>query len=241
VEPAYRNGVGYQVLGTRRRAPTILRTSMSQTAISLLTLALCKAHAMESHALKLLERRAAQLERFPEIQAQIQHHLGETERQLGRIEDCLDALGEETPRDHDASSGAAPVHLALAADGELLDEAFADFALESYEIAAYRSLLTLCEVAVQRSIAPLLQETLKEEEAMARWLKDNLSRLTRDYVVECERKAGNGEEEETGAATKIKPPRPDVGGQRGQGDERDHEPSKPPPRKENRTRRGGAK
>ena len=129
----------------------------------------------------------------------------------------------------------------VAADGELLDETFADYALENYEIAAYKSLLTLCEVAVQRSIAPLLQETLKEEEAMARWLKDNLSRLTRDYVVECERKGGNGEGEDTGAATKIKPPRPDIGGQRGQGDERDHEPSTSPPRKENRTRRGGAK
>jgi ferritin-like metal-binding protein YciE len=42
-------------------------------------------------------------------------------------------------------------------------------------------------MAVQRSIAPLLQESLKEEEAMARWLRDNLSRLTRDYVTECER------------------------------------------------------
>jgi len=214
---------------------------MSQTAISLLTLALRKAHAMESHGLELLERQATRLEPFPEVQAQIQHHLGETERQLERIEDCLDALGEEAPGDHEPTSGAASVHSSFAADGELLDETFADYALENYEIAAYKSLLTLCEVAVQRSIAPLLQETLKEEEAMARWLKDNLSRLTRDYVVECERKGGNGEGEDTGAATKIKPPRPDIGGQRGQGDERDHEPSTSPQWKENRTRRGGAK
>jgi ferritin-like metal-binding protein YciE len=215
---------------------------MSQTAISLLTLALRKAHAMESHALELLERQATRLERFPEIQAQIQHHLGETERQLERIEDCLDALGEEAPGEQDASSAAFPVHSAFRTDGELLDEAFADYALENYEIAVYRSLLTLCEVAVQRSIAPLLQESLKEEETMARWLKDNLSRLTRDYVVEYERRADNGDTEETAARTEIKPPRPDVGGQRGQGDERDHEPSRSPPkRKESGTRRRGAK
>jgi ferritin-like metal-binding protein YciE len=215
---------------------------MSQIALSLLKLALRKAHTMESRGLEFLERQAAQLEPFPEIQVQIQHHLGETERQLERIEDCLDALGEEAPGDHDASSGALPVHSAFSAGGELLDGAFAGYALESYEIAAYRSLLALCEVAVQRSIAPLLQESLKEEEAMVRWLKDNLPRLTRDYVVECERKTGNGDVEETSATTKIKPPRPDIGGQRGQGDERNHEPSKSPPqRKENRTRRGGAK
>lgn len=213
---------------------------MSQTATSLLTIALRKAHSMESHALEHFERQAARLERFPEIQAQIQHHLGETERQLERIEDCLDALGEEAPADHDASSGAPSLDSVVPGDGELLDEAFADYALENYEIAAYRSLLTLCEVAVQRSIAPLLQESLKEEEAMARWLKDNLSRLTRDYVVECERKSGNGDVEETAATKENKLPRPDVGGQRGQGDERDHQPSRSPAkRKQSGTRRGG--
>ncbi|HEY7763918.1 MAG TPA: hypothetical protein VIB38_02915 [Aestuariivirgaceae bacterium] len=46
-----------------------------------------------------------------------------------------------------------------------------------------------CEAAVQRSIAPLLQESLKEEEAMARWLKENIQRLTRDHVSNCERSA----------------------------------------------------
>jgi|RhiMetdeSRZDD1v2_1073273.scaffolds.fasta_scaffold32791_5 ferritin-like metal-binding protein YciE len=160
---------------------------MSQTALSLLTLALRKAHGMETQALELLERQAARLERFPELQAQIQRHLGETERQLERIEDCLDALGEDTHEVPGGSSTAVPVRSVVPANGDLLDETFADYALENYEIAAYRSLLTLCEMAVQRSIAPLLQESLKEEEAMARWLRDNLSRLTRDYVTECER------------------------------------------------------
>jgi ferritin-like metal-binding protein YciE len=213
---------------------------MSQTAISILTLALRRAHAMESHALELLERRATHLERFPELQAQIQHHLGETERQLERIEDCLDALGEDAPAAQDVSS-VEPFRSPVSGNnGELLDEAFADCALENYEIAAYRSLLTLCEMAVQRSIAPLLQESLKEEEAMARWIKDNISRLTRDYVTESERKAGNAKE--TATMKEIKPPRPDIGGQRGQGDERDHEPSKTPPkRKESGTKRQGAK
>ena len=217
------------------RAPTILRTPMSQTAVSLLTLALRKAHFMESEALEALEHRATRLERFPEFQAQIQHHLGETECQLERIEDCLDALGVEAPESNVGSPSAAPVRRALPGDDDLLDEAYADYALENYEIAAYKSLLTLCEVAVQRSIAPLLQESLKEEEAMARWVKDNLSRLTRDYVIECERRASNIQEKAT--MKENKPPRPDTGGQRGQGDERDHEPARSPPNRKGSTTR----
>jgi hypothetical protein len=171
----------------------------------------------------------------------MQHHLGETERQLERIEDCLDALGEDAAAAQ-SSSAPSPVGSTVPCGNGELHEAFADFALENYEIAAYRSLLTLCEMAVQRSIVPLLQESLKEEEAMARWVKDNISRLTRDYVIECERTAGNAEET---AMKEIKPPRPDIGGQRGQGDERDHEPhvtSKTPvKRKESGAKRQGAK
>jgi ferritin-like metal-binding protein YciE len=36
---------------------------------------------------------------------------------------------------------------------------------------------------------PLLQQSLDEEEAMAKWLKDNLSRVTKDFVTKLERKA----------------------------------------------------
>jgi hypothetical protein len=110
----------------------------------------------------------------------------------------------------------------------MLRDAFANFAFENYEIAAYRSLLTLCEMAIQRSIAPLLQDSLGEEEAMARWLKENLSRLTKDYVSERERSALP---ERSERMKEIKPPLRDTGGQRGQGDQRDHGPSAKKPYK----------
>jgi ferritin-like metal-binding protein YciE len=202
---------------------------MSQTATSLLASALRNAQAMESKALELLAQQAGRLEQFPELHAQIHHHLGETERQLARLENCLDALGEE------ASFGLSqtPPHAANGPGGgpeeQPLADVFSTFAFENFEIAAYRSLLALCEAAVQRSIAPLLQESLKEEEAMAKWLKENIQRLTRDHVNNCERNVTTAKGENA-MMKEIKPPRPDVGGQRGQGDERDHpEPAKRKP------------
>jgi ferritin-like metal-binding protein YciE len=196
---------------------------MSQIATSILTSGLRSAYAMENRALERLERQAARLGHYPEIEAQIQRHLAETGRQLERLQKCLDALGAD-PSD---ISNAAPSSLdSITSDagvfgGDILRDAFANFAFENYEIAAYKSLLTLCEMAIQRSIAPLLQDSLGEEEAMARWLKESLSRLTRDYVSERERSALP---ERSERMKEIKPPLRDTGGQRGQGDQRDHNP-----------------
>jgi ferritin-like metal-binding protein YciE len=165
---------------------------MSQTATSALATGLRNAHAMESQALELLERQASRLEEYPEVQEQVQHHLAQTGRQLDRLEQCLDALGEDAAVVKDGALATLGDLMAASnamAEDEILKNTFASYSFEHYEIAAYRSLLTLCEIATQRSIVPLLQQSLEEEEAMAKWLKDNLSRVTKDFVMKLERKA----------------------------------------------------
>jgi ferritin-like metal-binding protein YciE len=91
---------------------------MSQTASSILISSLRGAHAMETHALEILERQAARLERHPEFQSQIQHHLAETKRQIERLEECLDALGEDTCADKAPAAQAAVTGLSNAAPEE---------------------------------------------------------------------------------------------------------------------------
>jgi ferritin-like metal-binding protein YciE len=180
---------------------------------------------MESKALELFERQASRLEEYPEVQAQFQHHLARTERQLERLEQCLDALGEDPSAEEesrlDFQAGMAPV-ATPPAEAEILHNTFSSYCFEHYEIATYRSLLTLCEIATQRSIVPLLQQSLEEEEAMAKWLKDNISRITKDYVGKRERKSDSEREEP------MKPTvRRDTGGQRGQGGAHDREERAP--------------
>lgn len=162
---------------------------MSQMAGLILTRGLQAAHGMEAEALGRLQRRAVQLEHYPEVQAQIERHLAESEKQLGRLVKCLDALGEDPSLLNGAAAMPLPNLPHSVTDEEILREVFADYAFEHYEIATYKSLLTLCDMATQRSIAPLLQDSLSEEKAMARWLKENISRLTRIYVEDRERKA----------------------------------------------------
>ena len=58
-------------------------------ARDVLVVGLRNAHAVESQAIELLERQASGLDEYPEIQTRVQAHLGETERQLERLEQAI--------------------------------------------------------------------------------------------------------------------------------------------------------
>jgi hypothetical protein len=67
----------------------------------------------------------------------------------------------------------------------ILKSAFASFAFEHYEVAAYRSLITMTDlVGMQQQFRPLLEASLNEELKMAQWLGDNIPAVTRRYLAE---------------------------------------------------------
>jgi ferritin-like metal-binding protein YciE len=160
-------------------------------ARDVLVVGLRNAHAVESQAIELLERQASALDDYPEIQVRVQEHLGETERQLERLEQALEMLKEDTSAIKDTALSALGNFMALAntmADDAILKNSFASYSFEHYEIAAYESLLELAEMAGAREIMPLLEETLREERAMADWLGNSVRQVTRDYVQRRQRK-----------------------------------------------------
>jgi hypothetical protein len=68
------------------------------------------------------------------------------------------------------------------APDEVLKNTFANFAFEHYEIAAYKSLLTLADLIGQPSAISMLERSLAEEEAMAKWIADHLEETTTTFV-----------------------------------------------------------
>jgi ferritin-like metal-binding protein YciE len=164
---------------------------MTHQARDVLVVGLRNAHAVESQAIELLERQASALDDYPEVQARIQDHLGETERQLERLEQALEMLKEDTSTIKDTALSALGNFMALAntmAGDAILKNSFAGYSFEHYEIAAYESLLELAEMAGAREIIPLLEETLREERAMANWLGNGIRQVTRQYIQRRERK-----------------------------------------------------
>lgn len=101
---------------------------------------------MEVQARELMERQSERLTDYPEVQARVKEHLAETNTQLGRIEQCLEACGESSSAFKDTAQSVIGNTVAMAhamAGDEILKNTFANNAFEHFEIAAYKSLLTL--------------------------------------------------------------------------------------------------
>jgi ferritin-like metal-binding protein YciE len=68
------------------------------------------------------------------------------------------------------------------ASDEVVKNTFANYAFEHYEIAAYQGLLVVAEVAGQQGSSSVLQQSLREEQAMAQWIEDHLKPTMLRYV-----------------------------------------------------------
>jgi ferritin-like metal-binding protein YciE len=165
---------------------------MKNAARDTFVVGLRNAHAMEVQARELMERQSERLDDYPDVKAKLSAHLRETNEQLKRLEQCLQACGESTSTLKDSAQSflantQAMLH-AMAGD-EVLKNTFANNAFEHFEIAAYKSLLALCSAAGMESAKAPLEMSLKEEERMADWIDSNIGKVTMDYINHQQRHA----------------------------------------------------
>ena len=165
---------------------------MASRARDIFVTGLRNAHAMEIQARELMERQSERLTDYPELKNRLASHLRETEGQLKRLEQCLSSLGESNSSIKDTAQSFMANMMAMAhtvANDEVLKDTFANNAFENFEIAAYKSLLALCGPAGAESAKALLEQSLKEEEAMAGWVDQNVEKVTLAYLGKEERAA----------------------------------------------------
>lgn len=158
---------------------------MTDAARDTFIVGLRNAHAMEVQARELMERQSERLDDYPEVKAKVSAHLTETNEQLKRLEQCLEACGESTSTLKDTTQSVAANMQAMAhsmAGDEILKNTFANNAFEHFEIAAYKSLLALCGPAGMAQAKGPLETSLKEEERMAQWIDANVEKVTMEYL-----------------------------------------------------------
>lgn len=147
-----------------------------------LTTWLNSAYGMEQNLEKVLENHAKDTEPHPEMHERIEQHLAETRRHADLVKQCLEILGEK-PSSMKSAMGSIMGTVQGASTGmfkdELVKNVLADFASEHFEIAAYRSLIVAAEDLGQPEIARICREILSDEEAMARWLGEQIPEATR--------------------------------------------------------------
>ena len=158
---------------------------MASSASDIYITGLKNAHALETQAVQLLSRQVERLENYPAMADQMRLHIDESKTQAQRLEEILQAHGTSHSSLKDMATGfmgnmAALAHAPM--QDEVLKNTFANFAFEHFEIAAYRSLLIMAELAGDNSSPKLLTQSLNEEIRMAKWIEDNLDATTRKYM-----------------------------------------------------------
>lgn len=143
------------------------------------------AHAVENQALSIMRPQAGRIENYPEVEQRLVQHIAETEDQIQRLERLLDAAGDDKSALKDLALSFAGTMAALGhtvAPDEIVKNAFANFAFENYEVAAYKSLLALATELGETAAVSVLTQNLDEELEMARWLNDNIATVTLQYA-----------------------------------------------------------
>jgi ferritin-like metal-binding protein YciE len=140
------------------------------------------AYAMERGVEETLERHLRDVEDMPDMRMRMQDHLDETRRQAERLREHIEAKGGDISKAREITGsvlGTAEGLMNKVMPDTPLKNMLADYALEQYEVASYRSLVAAAEELGEAETAALAQELLREEEQMARWFEDQIDTVTR--------------------------------------------------------------
>lgn len=144
------------------------------------------AHGMEKQSITLLEKQADRLKSYPEMEARIRQHIQESQRQVQRLEECINRLNGGTSTTKDVMGkvmGNVGAMFNAGASDEVVKNAIGNFAVESFEIASYMSLVAAAEAVGDDYTAGVCREILREEQEMAEWVGRNIGELTRAFLT----------------------------------------------------------
>jgi ferritin-like metal-binding protein YciE len=143
------------------------------------------AHAAEEQAETMLSGMARRIENYPDLKARIEQHVRETQRHAELVRGCIERRGGRVSAVKDI--GAKMIGLGQALSGifvgdEVMKGSIASYAFEAMEIASYRILISAARQVGDEETARVCEQILPEEEAMAKWLEQNIPALTQQYL-----------------------------------------------------------
>lgn len=143
------------------------------------------AYAMETGLVPILQNHSSDAEKHPAVSARIERHVEETKRHADLVKSCLTRMGEEPSTVKTAIGGMIGAMQAPATgpfQDELVKNALADYAVEHFEIAAYRALIAGARQLGDEETARVCEQILRDEEDMARFLEQNLPVTVQDTL-----------------------------------------------------------
>src|SRR5437588_8901587 len=145
------------------------------------------AHGMENALIQILEHQIKDAKDYPHVQQKLEQHLEQTRRHAQMVKDCIQRHGR-TPST--VKTGIATLLGQMqalstgAAKDEMVKNALADYAAESFEVASYTALVRAAQELGDQQTARICQQILQEDEEMARWLQQNLPTLVQQTLLQ---------------------------------------------------------
>lgn len=144
------------------------------------------AHAMEEQAENMLSTTAERLEHYPALKVRIEQHLEETRQQALLIRRCIERRGGDTSITKDAMGKIMAMAQGMSGmfvSDEVVKATLASYAFEHMEIASYKTLIAAAEVVGDAETKQVCEQILIQEEAMAKWLIDNLPDTVAQFLT----------------------------------------------------------
>ncbi|MFN3891292.1 MAG: ferritin-like domain-containing protein [Beijerinckiaceae bacterium] len=143
------------------------------------------AHAMEAQAETMLGLTASRLENFPELKTRLEQHREETRRQAQMLQDAIERLGGDTSAVKDLAGKAMATAQGLSGmlvGDEVAKALLAIYTFEHMEIASYRQLISAAQFCGRPQFRQTCEAILREEEAMASWLAEQMPLFVTRYL-----------------------------------------------------------
>lgn len=135
------------------------------------------AYSTELSLIPVLKNHAADAEDYPEIRDRDLQHLEETRHQAERLKGLIESLGGRVSTVKSFLGSMLGQGQSISTEffsDEITKNFLQDYAAENFEIASYKALIETARQIGEHQCIPVLEEILREEEAMARWIENHL-------------------------------------------------------------------
>ncbi len=143
------------------------------------------AYAMERGLEVTLRKQSENKDAHRAVRERAGIHLDETIAHAERLEQCLKMLGSTPSTVKSATGQMLEMGKGLMtkfASDERVKDYLAAYGAEYFEVACYKSLIAGARAAGEEEVIPLLEQNLKQDQAMAEWLDMNVEVVTREYL-----------------------------------------------------------
>jgi ferritin-like metal-binding protein YciE len=148
------------------------------TATERINCLLLDAHAVEKQAKTMLDALARRIENYPDVKAQIERHLREGREQAAALQGYVGRHADATPNWKDSTGQSVAMGQGLS--GAFVGDKFVKRAM--IEISCYNILLGAAAAVGDSETRAVCEDILRQEEAMAEWLRKYIASATMEYL-----------------------------------------------------------